>query len=75
MQTTEERSRCAREWRNKGKGQTKLTPEQAREIKQKLRDGSTGKELADEYKLSISGVSLIKRGLRWKDVQIEEVQQ
>ncbi len=48
--------------------QAKLTDEQVREIKQKLRTGEKGVVLAEEYNISTSIISCIKRGTKWVDV-------
>lgn len=54
----------------KGRAQSKITKEQAAEIKQRLQDPYYGinKELADKYGISAAQVSSIRSGKRWRHV-------
>lgn len=49
-------------------GNSKLTEEQAAEIKRGLAQGRPGSELAAQFNVSASTVSLIRRGIRWAHV-------
>jgi len=47
-------------------GQNKLTENEVRKIRARARCGENQKLLADEFNISISQISHIKRGARWK---------
>ena len=49
----------------------KLNEEQVLSIKIRVSNGESQTELAKEYKVNRSTISLIKRGLRWKHVTIK----
>jgi hypothetical protein len=57
--------RHGRTTRGKRNSQAKITEQQAREIKQRLRAGESGSELAVEFNLSQPAVSNIKTGATW----------
>ena len=49
-------------------GNSKLTEEQAAQIKRGLAQGRAGSELATEFNVSPSTICLIRRGIRWAHV-------
>ena len=49
-------------------GTSKLTEKQAAEIKQGLAKGLSGPHLARQFGVSVSTISLIRRGIRWAHV-------
>lgn len=51
-------------------GMVKLTQEQVMEIKQRLADGEFQKDIAEYYGVTQSTVSNIKRGSRWKSLEV-----
>lgn len=58
---------------NRGRGGhgmagAKVTPCKVREIRRSVAQGATQKEIAERYKLSKGTVSLIVRGITWKEV-------
>lgn len=55
-------------------GTSKLTEEQAAQIKQGLAQGMTGVELARRFNVSVSTISLIRRGIRWAHISKPPIQ-
>lgn len=51
---------------------TKLTREQAAEIKRRSLEGEANTEIAEDYEIGPDTVSKIKRGERWGDVDADE---
>ena len=53
----------------KKKNVTKLNETLVREIKQKLRDGTSARKLSEEYTVSYNTIAAIKQGKRWGHVE------
>ena len=51
-----------------GMAGAKVTPSMVRDIRSSFAQGTTQKEIAEKYKISKGAVSLMVRGLTWKNV-------
>jgi transposase len=49
----------------------RLTRDQVVDIKTRLAGGERGEKIAQEYGVSKSTISLIRKGKRWKDVEVQ----